>query len=160
VLVLAAACGDDPETGVPTANGSAGASPSAGRGDLTAFARCLREHGVNVPDPNPDLAWEQAQQSPAWDTARPACQHLVPPAPDGQQGLPSAEDLERLRAFAVCMRERDIDISDPDPTGNMETRGRLANVTKAQLENDPGYKAAYEACKDKLPASEKDGKGQ
>jgi hypothetical protein len=159
-LALAAACDETSGTGIPTAGGSASTGPSAGRGDLTAFAACLREHGVTIPDPNPDLAWQKAEQSPAWDTARPACQHLLPPDPDGGQNLPSAQQLEQFRAFAVCLRANDIDISDPDPTGNMRIGGPLANVTKAQLENDPGYRAAYQACKDKLPAERPNGKGQ
>jgi hypothetical protein len=33
----------------------------------------------------------------------------------------------------------------------MQIGGRLADLNKAQVENDPGYQAAYEACKDKLP---------
>jgi hypothetical protein len=155
-LALAAACSEGPGTGIPTANGSASASAStsAGRGDLATFVGCIRQHGVNVPDPNPDFAWQQAEQSPGWDAAWSACRHLLPPAPDGEEqaALPSAEELEQYRAFAVCMRAHDIDVSDPDPTGNMVIGGRLANATRAQVEADPGYKAAYGACKDKLPA--------
>jgi hypothetical protein len=55
------------------------------------------------------------------------------------------------------MRAHGIDISDPDPTtGDMPLGGRLANATRAQVQNDPGYKAAHDACQDKLRGSEND----
>jgi hypothetical protein len=54
------------------------------------------------------------------------------------------------------MRAHGIDLSDPDPTtGNMNMGGRLGGVPKAQLKDDPGYKAAEAACRDKLPGREK-----
>jgi hypothetical protein len=49
------------------------------------------------------------------------------------------------------MRAHDIDMSDPTPAGDTPIGRRLAHVTKAQLNNDPGWKAAYQACKSKLP---------
>ena len=67
--------------------------------------------------------------------------------------LPTAQQLEQLRTYAMCMRAHGIDMSDPTPTGDMHILGRLAHATQAQLNNDPGYKAAKAACKDKLPAS-------
>jgi hypothetical protein len=33
--------------------------------------------------------------------------------------------------------------------------GRLGNLNRTQVEADPGYKAAYAACKDKLPNTQK-----
>jgi len=151
---LAAACGGAPGPSIPAASGSASASASASSGDLTAFVGCVRQHGVTVPDPNPGFAWQQAEHSPGWEAAWEACSHLLPPPPAGAASqLPSAQQLEQLRAFAVCMRAHDIDMSDPTPTGDTIIGGRLAHVTRAQLHNDPGYKAAMAACTDKLPAN-------
>jgi hypothetical protein len=63
----------------------------------------------------------------------------------------------------VCMRAHDIDISDPDTTGprpgNMVIRGRLEYLSRAQVEADPGYKVAMNACKDKLPDGSPDKQG-
>jgi hypothetical protein len=152
-LVLAAACGRAPGPSVPTASGSASASASAGSGDLTAFVNCVRQHGVTVPDPDPDFAWQQAEHSAGWEAAWEACRALLPPPPAGAASqLPSAQELEQLRVYAVCMRAHGIAMSDPDRTGDMQVGGRLENVTRAQLNNDPGYKAAQAACRDKLPA--------
>jgi signal transduction histidine kinase len=67
----------------------------------------------------------------------------------------TGQELEQYRAYAACMREHDIDMSDPDPTGNMQVGGRLADVTRAELETDPGFKAASAACAENLPDGEK-----
>jgi signal transduction histidine kinase len=64
----------------------------------------------------------------------------------------TAEQLEQFQAYAVCMRAHDIDMSDPNPDGSMTVGGRLEHVTKGQLEADPAYQAAEEACRDKLPS--------
>jgi hypothetical protein len=160
-MALAAACSPAADTGIPSASGSAGAStgPSAGSGEMTAYVACIRGHGVNVPDPAPGVAsraWirQQAQANPAFDAAAVACVNLAP-ADSGEHGQPAgAQELEGLRAYAVCMRTNEIDISDPTPEGNLTVGGRLEHATKAQLVADPAYRAAHEACKDKLPAKE------
>ncbi|GAB4051362.1 hypothetical protein GCM10028775_27750 [Catellatospora paridis] len=156
-LTVVAACTPASDTGIPTANSSTAASPSAGSGDLTAYVTCVREHGVNVTDPAPGVspgAWvrQQAEANPAFDAADNACHHLLPAGAERQGPAPAAQELEQLRAFAVCMRAHEIEMSDPTPDGNMRVGGRLEHVTKAQLLADPAFKAANDACKDKLPA--------
>jgi hypothetical protein len=78
-----------------------------------------------------------------------ACQPLLPGG-----GAPAAGDpqqLEGLRLYAVCMREHGVEMTDPDPdTGNSQFTGRLANASRDQILNDPTYKTADAACKDKL----------
>jgi hypothetical protein len=141
-------------SGKPTATTTA--SGSNDRQMAVAFARCMRQHGVNMPDPNPDIDWSQEGRAPRWDAAWQACRQLLPPAPTPQNSRPSPQELGQLRAFAVCMRAHGIDLSDPDPTtGNMNMGGRLGGVLKDQLKDDPGYKAAEAACRDKLPGRER-----
>jgi hypothetical protein len=161
-LALAAGCSKPSDPGVPTANGSASASPSAASGGYGAFFGCMRQHGISVPDPAPSTvaavgAWvdQQSAQNPGFDQAAVACQSQLPasdPNSHPANQLPSAQQLEQLRTYAVCMRAHGIQMSDPDPTGDMQIGGRLEHVTRAQLNADPGYKAANQACKDKLPA--------
>src|SRR5215510_6813845 len=149
-LVLAAACSRCPGPAIPHASGSASASASAGSGDLTAFVNCVRQHGVTVPDHvTLQAAWQQAEQqhSPDWEE----CNALLPPRPANQP--PSAQQLEQLRNYSVCMRAHGIDMADPTPTGDTTIGGRLAHASKAQVANDPGFKAAQAACKNKLPAN-------
>jgi len=100
------------------AHASASASATGGF-DLaawTTYARCLREHGVDVKDPNPDSGTNQTSilvmadgsqlplASPAWA----ACQFKAPQ----QEALPpqqiSAGDLAKLRKAAKCMREHGV----------------------------------------------------
>jgi hypothetical protein len=113
----------------------------------------MREQGQNVPDPDPDgnvaLTPPAAATRSAWDAAMSACRQLLPGG--GVPAAPSPQELEGLRAYAVCMREHGIELTDPDPgTGKSQFAGRLANATRDQIFNDPAYKAADAACKDKL----------
>lgn len=156
-LTAAAACSPTPDTGVPTAHSSAAVSPSTGSGDLSAYVACIREHGVNVLDPAPGVqvrAWirQQAEADAAFDAADVACHHLLPAGAEPPPPTVSAQELEQLRAYAVCMRSHEIEMTDPTPEGNMRVGGRLEHVNRTQLLADPAFKAAQEACKDKLPA--------
>lgn len=118
----------------------------------------MRERGQNVPDADPNsgnvaLTPPAAGNRSAWDAAMRACQQLLPGG-----GAPAVGDpgqLEGLRLYAVCMREHGIEITDPDPsTGKSQYGGRLANASKDQILNDPTYKAADTACKDKLTSGD------
>ena len=155
----AAACASSSDPSIPAASFSPSASASTGSGSLTAFVTCAGQHGVTLPDPNSSSFWssfdaQQAANSAGWQAAWQACRNLFPAPPAGAANqLPSAQQLEQLRAYAVCMRAHGIDMSDPTPTGDTITGGRLEHVTRAQLNNDPGFKAAQAACKDKLPAN-------
>ncbi|MFC0551306.1 hypothetical protein ACFFHJ_10490 [Planotetraspora thailandica] len=156
-LALSAACSTSPKgPGIASANrGTASARPSASpTSDPAAFVRCMREHGQAMPDLGPNeplrLIPPRGELERAWRTALQACQRFLP---EGERlAGPPPEQLEQLRAFAVCMRAHDIEMTDPAAVdGNMVIKGRFANVTRAQLESDPVYKAAIAACKDKLP---------
>jgi hypothetical protein len=79
------------------------------------FARCMREHGVDVPDPEPGQGGVTIKE-PNPEKVRPAreaCQHLLP-----NGGVPEPldpEELDKARERAECMREHGIDVPDPDP---------------------------------------------
>jgi len=161
-LALAAACSRAPGPNIPAASGSGSASPSAASGGYSAFFGCMRAHGISVPDPAPSSPgavgeWvdQQSAQNPGFDPAAVACQSQLPasdPNSHPANDPPTAQQLEQYRAFAVCMRAHGIQMSDPDPaTGDTPIGGRLAHVSRAQLNNDPGYKAANQACKSRLP---------
>jgi hypothetical protein len=134
-------------------------SPSAASDQqaLLDFAACMRARGQNVPDPDPNGAPfpPRAPHGAGWDAAEQACRHLLPGGEQG--GGPDQQELEQLRAYAVCMRAHEIEMSDPElpgegtHPGNMTIGGRLKNATKAQLNSDPAFVAAMAACRDKLP---------
>jgi hypothetical protein len=145
-----AACG-----GNPPSTGGGAAPTSNGATSFQDFAKCMREHGQNVPDPDPNsgnvaLTPPPGGASAAWNTAMQACQHFLPN--NGQPAVSNPQELEALRSYAVCMRGHGIELTDPDPsTGRSKIQGRLANATRDQVINDPTYQAADGACKDKLP---------
>src|SRR3954453_18357327 len=156
-----AACGPSHHSPLPSASGlGTSAAPSGSEpGDLTSFVSCLHKHSVNVlvPARGTDLEqWmkQQAQQLPSWDAASQQCQNLLPTSARGGNAL-SDQDLEQIRAFAVCMRAHGVQISDPqtsgDRRGNTTLSGRLEHASRAQIANDPGYTAAMAACQDRLP---------
>lgn len=159
-VMLATACGK-PAADSPSAKARASAEAAEAANATLNFAKCMREHGQNVPDPDPatgDLRFpapSSHEPGSAWDIAVQACQHFLPGGTLNPRTNP--RELEQLRAFAACMRAHDIDMSDPETTGtnigSIVLPSRLANLSRTELDNDPVYKAAMEACKDKLPES-------
>lgn len=115
LLVALSACGtagDTPDTG----SGSDGTQPTRSADDYQlAFASCMREQGVDMPDPNPDGSIE-AQSGDAFMEAAEVCQDELgkPPAPSG--GGPSMSDEEQRAEWleiAACFRDNGIDVPDP-----------------------------------------------
>ncbi|WIY05338.1 hypothetical protein QRX60_16370 [Amycolatopsis mongoliensis] len=109
-----------PKSGGPTAADSSGKSDED---KMREFAKCMREHGVDMPDPKPagdgkgmaiTLGGDEKDHSKL-DAAQNACKHLMPNG--GEMKPPSAEELDKMRKDAKCMREHGIDMPDPDPSG-------------------------------------------
>ncbi len=150
-LVAAAAlsaCGTgDADDGVATAGG--GTSPRASLSPEDAavkFARCMREHGVEVPDPGDDgmVVIGPGQGGSAQDVAEPveACRQYAPGlGPSG--GQMSQEDQDRMLAFARCMREQGVDVPDPQPGGGVQIP-----LGDGLEPGDPRLKKAQEACRE------------
>ena len=89
-----------------------------------AFARCLRDHGLDVQEPRPggDGPRGIAIQGRPGDerkmlAAQRACRKLAP----GGFKEPTPEEQEKLRdaalAFAQCMRKHGVDLPDPQTNG-------------------------------------------
>jgi hypothetical protein len=161
--LLLAACDKKVDPGLPTAQGSgaavaptASASGAANDDDPVAYARCMRAHGQNVADPQPGQSWnpQPPGKGKAGKDAHLACAHLLP---GEEPDVPTAQELEKLRAFAVCMRSHDVPMDDPVPNqpggGKMRIHGRFEHITRAQLNQDRGWQAALTACEPQLPDS-------
>jgi hypothetical protein len=161
-LLLAACTSNTHKPNIATAATASAAAASSsqrpgGAADQAAvqqFVACMRQHGVTIKD-DQQLAppHRDTPQRAPWDRGVAACEHLLPGGTLNPG--PSPEDMEKLRAFAVCMRAHDIPITDPLPDGNMKINGRFENITRTQVEADPVYKAAITACQDKLPSDSK-----
>jgi hypothetical protein len=143
--------------------GACGAGDSdeatAGSGDRQAefrdaalkFARCMREHGVDMPDPKPGERglviggpdMEQADRA-TLERAQEACQKILrsvrPPELSPEQ---EREFKERALKFARCMREQGIDFPDP----KFESGGRMTQALRGSTgPEDPRFRDAMEKC--------------
>jgi hypothetical protein len=159
LALVVAGCGSPEGPDVATAGGerpAASATPTAPAGDreeqLRQFAGCMREHGVDVPDPEPGLggvggmAGGGALNDPDFQAAFAACRTKLPNG--GEPPKLNADQLERYREFAGCMREQGVDMPDPDPDGTLRlgNGGRFGNINPS----DPKVRSALTACRDKL----------
>ena len=159
LVALAAGCGKPDGPDVATAGGdrpAASATPTASAGDreeqIRQFAGCMREHGVDMPDPEPGpgglgmVGGSGVFNDPDFRTAFEACRTKLPNG--GEPPKLNPDQLERYREFAGCMREHGVDVPDPDPDGTLRlgSGGRFGNVNPG----DPKVQSALAACRDKL----------
>ena len=145
-LAALGACGDPATGGRQVA--SLSTSPAAGATgstddvtDTTAvtdpneaalqFAKCMREHGVDMPDPVVNDSGDgkggavaiqiggdgpQAIDPKEMEAANKECQHFLADVASGFDP-PSGEELEKMKeqalAFSKCMRDHGVDMPDP-----------------------------------------------
>jgi hypothetical protein len=163
VLALATGCsggGDDtgkiasissaPKSGEPQAANATGTEED----QMRAFAKCMRDHGVDMADPemSPDgkgsritvkgaqgVAPGSGPDTGALDTANEACKSLLPNG--GEMKPMNPEELDKARADAKCMRDHGVDMPDPDPAGG----GRTMRIGGSDVDKDK-MEAAMKAC--------------
>lgn len=151
VLALAGCSGDD-GGGVATAggNGDSGAGSSQTPADdeeaRQKFAQCMRDNGVDMPDPEPgerprmELNGDRAKVEKAMDE----CRDLLP---NGGNFNPSQEDIEAMQKMADCMRDNGVpEFPDPDPEGGIRIQ-RDSGIDP----QDPTFQAAQEKCREFMP---------
>jgi hypothetical protein len=148
------------DTGASAASGDGSTTPRQTEQDpqeaALAWATCMREHGVDVPDPQVDEDGRvqirpgsggavPRRDSTKFREAMEACG-----SPFGDAGPPQLSDEEReqlqesLLEFAQCMREHGIDMPDPEFSGG----GGLFRVGPGGGvdPDDPDFQEAQEAC--------------
>jgi hypothetical protein len=157
-----AACGGGGKTGgvaslsganKPTATTAGGSSNP--RQAALAFARCMRQHGIDMPDPtfNGNAITQKLKRGPGskgpddpkFKAAQQACKQYLP-----NGGAPEKVDPQRwqqLLAFARCMRQHGINMPDPKPGGGIEIKGGPGGVNP----DSPTFKAAQQACQQYEP---------
>ncbi|HEX6868199.1 MAG TPA: hypothetical protein VF119_05305 [Candidatus Limnocylindrales bacterium] len=145
---------DDPAASTaPDASGAPAASVSP-EDAMLAFARCMREHGVDMPDPvvNADGGMTVSIGSEGgkpidrktMQAADEACKHLMPARPDGGPSQLTPEQQDAMLDFAKCMREHGVDMPDPE-FGN--GGGAVMIGGDGIAFDSPTFKAADEACR-------------
>jgi hypothetical protein len=132
------------------------------------FSECMREHGVDVPDPKPGqggIVLSGSTRSgpggknksttginpedPATKKALKACESKMPKL--GAEMSPQQEEKfkEAALAFAECMRENGVNMPDPQFGG----KGKVSiQIKKGGVNPDtPAFEEAQEACRKKVP---------
>jgi hypothetical protein len=168
VLALAltvAACGGGKTSGVAslagatqtTSGGNAGGSQDERQAALN-WARCMRQHGIDLPDPKfgenlieQRLPTRAEQDSPKFKAAQQACRQYLPDG--GQPSPPTAQERQRALAFARCMRQHGIGMPDPKITADGIDQPPPTGVAR----DDPRLRAAEQACGQSLPHDDKPG---
>jgi hypothetical protein len=159
LLVTAVGCtNSDGGAGVASVNGSAAPSRSgagqrlSGKERQFRYAQCMRDHGVQMSDPQiqgDDVTFE-IEDEPDQATMRKAnqaCNQLKNGGDGG--GPPPADKMEAARQMAKCMRDHGVE-RFPDPDANGDSR-----LTES-ITDDPRFRQAKKTC-DALAARNRPG---
>jgi hypothetical protein len=147
---LAAACG--------VANPFSPAAASTGKQyELLRWAQCMRQHGVNVPDPvngqvRMTVTPAPGQTAPAaggpvegnqqFQTAENACEQYAPNGGNSTRP-PTQAQIDQATKFAQCMRDHGIPMQDPKVDGG----GISFHVGGPGVNPDPSqFQRAQQAC--------------
>jgi hypothetical protein len=175
VAGLLAACGgsdgaDSPEVASLDEGSTSGSTPddAATDGEVTEadreqalldFAECMRDHGIDMPDPQISeegggvLIQQDGSgidpESAEFHEADEACQPILEDAMGEIEVDPErqAEMQEQLLEFAECMRDHGIDMEDPvfDENGRVEIQA-IGRGSGGDPRDDEDFQAAEEAC--------------
>jgi hypothetical protein len=139
---------------------------------LLEFAACMREHGVDMPDPQIDenggvqIEIGGVGAGPGdpdvFQEAQEACAELMPRGPITRNGedFDPSEMQDQMLEFAQCMRDHGIAMDDPDfseegrlevtatiPEGGEAPSGPVLAGPFGTLDlSDPDVAAAFEEC--------------
>ncbi|ONH32460.1 hypothetical protein BL253_05405 [Pseudofrankia asymbiotica] len=128
--------------GAAGTNGGATATGTPRPGDLAVkFAQCMRENGVDMPDPvdgRIELRVDPSTPKETVDAAMEACREYSPQA-NGSAG--SDPEMEaKAREFAACMRKNGVEaFPDPEP-------GQRGIMIGPEVGDDPDFQTAQQAC--------------
>src|SRR5215207_5932255 len=113
--------------------------------------RCLRENGVDVPEPQAGRRTVMRVDASTMRGAMQKCRKYQ----EAAFGAVTPEQREEFRdaaaKFAACMRQNGVDVPDPQTSRGDETQAApRAGVTRVEMES-PKTRAAMKKCEDKLP---------
>ena len=142
-VVALSACGS-------TGNAASSTNPQDAR---LKFAECMRQHGVNLPDPGEGRRLERFNFNPTkFRAARQACQKYAAAAFPKLTPQQRAELQDRLVKFAQCMRQHGVNVPDPTtsgPGGGFFIRRRVQGAGVDP--RSPAFQTAAKACQSLLP---------
>lgn len=176
LALLAAACGGSSDDGVASLEADPGAAAASDADErsfeesLLGFTQCLREEGLDVPDPDFDEDGNlrfQPGGGPGGDqdielddllAARDACSEFLAGISLARFGIDQTALEDNLLVYAQCMRNNGFDLPDPDLNStlqrvlgqgeqNPEGAAGLGPFGDVDFE-DPAFIAADEVCRD------------
>jgi hypothetical protein len=162
LLIGLAGCGGSPSSpqiaSAEKAKNPSATSASHVPDDPLKFAQCMREHGVNMPDPDANgrvtiRAGKGEQTKVA--AAQEACKKYMP-GMGGKGSGPgvSKQDQAKFLRFAQCMRQHGVPMADPDFSGGgVEMRIKDPNGAPDQAKAD----AAQKTCQGLMPSAAQEG---
>jgi hypothetical protein len=120
------------------------------------YARCMREHGVDVPDPKPgeggfgiQLRSSDPQENENFQEAQDACGEILQKAiPEGNRP-DSAEMRDKLHEMTECLRDKGYDVPEPQIFGPGDEPPDDPPEPDKELEDlmdDPDFQQAQEDC--------------
>lgn len=119
MLTLTAACGDDGDSDSDSAENDAASFKEY----QLEFAECMRDHGVNFPDPESDddkmSKTLKVDDQQAFEKASTACEDELGPRPADPDApdMSTAEMNEIQARFHKCLRDNGVDIPKAPPGG-------------------------------------------
>jgi len=124
------------------------------------FSACMREQGIDFPDPVVDSGGNVGFDLMAMrdladvdedemNTAFESCFGYLEGVNFGFERIFDAEFQDDVVVFAGCMRDNGIDMPDPNFSGIMDGE-QLFPGWEPELD-DPDFEAAFEVCQDLLP---------
>jgi hypothetical protein len=166
LMFATTACGAEADDSEGVASLDEGGDPTDATGDseesaeeqALAFAQCMRDNGVDMPDPEVDGDGNLRMRAGgglsidegAMEEAMEACEDLRPDF--GSQMTPEdqSEMQDRLLAYAECMRDNGIDMPDPEFDEGMVRFGPPEGIDP----EDPEFQAAQETCQEEVGMGE------
>jgi hypothetical protein len=128
---------------------------------MVQFARCMRAHGINMPDPfhrpgHEGLSIELPQQGPATSHAYNVCRQYLQATIELKQRAAEETITPAVRLglihYAECMRSHAIAMLDPGPLGQLSL-GNVPGISNGFGRYTPQFRTADQACQHLLPVS-------
>lgn len=108
-------------------------------GDMVKFAKCMRDNGIDMPDPEGEggairMAVPADGDDKKMETAHNACKQYLPNG--GELKPPSPEEQDKIRQQAKCMRDKGHDWPDPNFEGGGMVEGLTIDPSDEKVKQD------------------------
>ncbi len=156
-MVFLVGCGSGSDSQVASisdgdAQPEASASPTSSNDGGLAFASCMRDNGIDVPDPDPDGGFDQRGQAdidfddPQFRNALDECRDLLPGDNPLTRNFNSAQQNAILKLVG-CLRKNGVDVPDPQ----FDSNGQLVIDDPGAINpGDPKVRKALQECRSEI----------